>query len=1095
VRLGLRLTLRPNGNKPADSQTEDQSAVGQGQQEPAVNQADDQQTGTSSGDQAELSRPDGDLADTKADHQFSGAATDDSSPWPQDQAASSWSPDSPVDSQTESFPAVSMPEDVPALSHEEYLPSTSHTTDQSAGSGAASAAAGAAAVAEGWSAGSGTGDTSSGVEAEKWSAGNGTGDGSAGVEADMRSAEDGAAGQRAASGTVDGFAGAEEDARAAEDGAAGQRAASGTVDGFAGAGAEAWSGSEAADQTAVDEAGERAAGDPSAAGETGVAAGGEAGARAGGEAGMAAEGEAADQPAESGADGEPAAARTAVPRKPARRWDLGLAAAAAALWQRTVGPAWERTVGRAWQQTIGRLGISRLWQPGPGVREAAAPGTRTLALVTAMPVILVVAWLVPGLLLLLVHGFLPAPMVLISVPLAVALTILVARELPGRWPAPDATDTADTADASAQRATGALGAGAKRSVRPWAAWWGLLGTVAVAAGFAVWQLIENSPQFIVSRDPGAFAQFAFWIADHGSLPIPTSAAAFGGAHPGLTFASFGFASHGGALVPGLAPGLPIALAAGMWAHGVSGAIALSPLIGALAILAVGGLTARLAGPQWAPAGALLLAITVPEIYTSRSAFSVTLAQALLFGGLSLVVDSFSSRRRITLASLGGLALGLTVLAGTSFLLLVLPVIVVAGALLAGRRPQAIPLAAGWLAGVVCGLAADVALDAPALSTTTPSFRIIGILAGGLAVVTAAGAAIALAGPARRRARKLLAARPMRWLPEAGAALVAVAGIGLAIRPYVQKVHGPASPYVAALQRLQGLPVDPGRVYAESSVYWVIWYLGLPALLLGLIGLAMVTRMCLRALVTRRDPTGAARSWVLPASIIGWGLFAVLWAPGTVPDQPWASRQLVPVVLPGLIVMAVWVAAWMIGRAHARGAGRTAVALATACFVVAMGVPPAAITFGIALSRPADPATRLALSGLAFRTTGAGQVAAVEQLCGAIPPHSSVVLLDTVAARAFAQVIRGTCGVPTGIVTSTAPGNVSAIIGGIVRAGRHPVLLATKAAELTPYGAPPREIVNLSTQQDEHLLTRPPTSTWPVRYSLWMSQPGGTAFGA
>jgi len=548
------------------------------------------------------------------------------------------------------------------------------------------------------------------------------------------------------------------------------------------------------------------------------------------------------------------------------------------------------------------------------------------------------------------------------------------------------------------------------------------------------------------------------------------------------------------VVPGLAPGLPIVLAAGMWTHGVSGAIALSPLIGALAILAVGGLTARLAGPQWAPVGALLLAITVPEIYTSRSAFSVTLAQALLFGGLSLVVDSFSSRRRITLAGLGGLALGLTVLAGTSFLLLLLPVIVIAGALLAGRRPQAIPLAAGWLAGVVVGLATDVGLDASALSTTTPSFGVIGVLAGGLAVVTAAGVAIALAGPVRRRARKLLAARPLRWLPEAGAALVLVAGVGLVIRPYLQKVHGPASPYVAALQRLETLPVDPGRLYSESSLYWVIWYLGLPALLLGLIGLAMVTRMCLRALITWRDPTGAARSWVLPASIIGWGLFAVLWAPGTVPDQPWASRQLVPVVLPGLVVAAVWVAAWMIGRAHAREAGRTAVALATACFVVAMAVPPAAITFGIELSRPANPATRLALSGLAFHTTGAGQVAAVEQLCGAIPPHSSVVLLDKVAARAFAQVIRGTCGVPAGVVTSAAPGDVSAIIGGIERAGRHPALLATKATELSPYGAPPREIVNLSTQQDEHLLTRPPTSTWPVRYSLWISQPGGTALG-
>ena len=902
---------------------------------------------------------------------------------------------------------------------------------------------------------------SAGTQTENWPTGNGTGDGSADVEADVRSAEDEATGQQAGSGAGDGSAGVETDVR---------------------------SGSEAADQPA----GTSAGGEPVITHEEYV---------------PAVSLEDAEAAASRSGDGiPPPGARTAVLSGLARQWDqLGLGRqwdqfGLGRRWDqlglgRRAGGLWQRGVVTPWQRTIGRLGISRLWQPGPGVREAAGPGTRTLALVTAMPVVLIVAWLVPGLLLLLVHAFLPAPMVLISVPLAVALTILVARELPGRWPAPDAVETTGTTDASAQPATGTPGAGARKRPRPWAAWWGLLGSVAVAAVFAVWQLMENSPQFIVSRDPGAFAQFAYWIADHGSLPIPTSAAAFGGAHPGLTFASFGFAAHSGAVVPGLAPGLPIVLAVGMWAHGVSGAVVLSPLIGALAILAVAGLTARLAGPQWAPAGALLLAITVPEIYTSRSAFSDTLAQALLFGGLALVVDSFSSRRRITLASLGGLALGLTVLAGTSFLLLLLPVIVVAGALLAGRKPQAIPLAAGWLAGVVVSLAADLGLDAPALSTTTPSFRIIGILAGGLAVVTAAGVAIALIGPARQRARKLLAARPLRWLPEAGATLVILAGIGLAMRPYLQKVHGPASPYVAALQRLEGLPVDPGRLYAESSLYWVIWYIGVPVLLLGLIGLAMVTRMCLRSLITWRDPTGEARSWVLPASIIGWGLFAVLWQPGTVPDQPWASRQLVPVVLPGLVVLAVWVAAWMIGRAHARGAGRTAVALATACFVVAMAVPPAAITFGIELSQPADPATRLALSGLAFRTTGAGEVAAVEQLCGAIPPHSSVVLLDKVAARAFAQVIRGTCGVPTGIVTGTAPGSVSEIIGGIERAGRHPALLATKAAELTPYGAAPRQIVNLATQQDEHLLTRPPTSTWPVRYSLWMSQPGGTTVGA
>ena len=41
--------------------------------------------------------------------------------------------------------------------------------------------------------------------------------------------------------------------------------------------------------------------------------------------------------------------------------------------------------------------------------------------------------------------------------------------------------------------------------------------------------------------------------------------------------------------------------------------------------------------------------------------------------------------------------------------------------------------------------------------------------------------------------------------------------------------------VAALQRLQGLSVDGLRQYYESSLYWVFWYLGVPAVLLACAG--------------------------------------------------------------------------------------------------------------------------------------------------------------------------------------------------------------------------------------------------------------------
>ena len=98
------------------------------------------------------------------------------------------------------------------------------------------------------------------------------------------------------------------------------------------------------------------------------------------------------------------------------------------------------------------------------------------------------------------------------------------------------------------------------------------------------------------------------------------------------------------LSPTSVSGLPMLVAGGFWIHGLAAAAAMNPVLGALAVLAFGGLVGRLAGPQWAPAGALVLAFTLPEQYTSRSAFSEPLTQVLLIGGLSLLADSFTVER-------------------------------------------------------------------------------------------------------------------------------------------------------------------------------------------------------------------------------------------------------------------------------------------------------------------------------------------------------------------------------------------------------------------------------------------------------------------
>jgi hypothetical protein len=101
------------------------------------------------------------------------------------------------------------------------------------------------------------------------------------------------------------------------------------------------------------------------------------------------------------------------------------------------------------------------------------------------------------------------------------------------------------------------------------------------------------------------------------------------------------------------------------------------------------------------------------------------------------------------------------------------------------------------------------------------------------------------------------------------------------------------------------------------------------------------------------------------------------------------------------------------------------------------------------------------------------------MCGAMSARMSVVILDRVAASEFAPAIRGMCGVPAGIMAGAPMAQVQSVIRGITSAGREPVLLATRPAELTGYGATPRHLVDLVTTQDAHDLTQPPSTTWPI----------------
>jgi hypothetical protein len=512
------------------------------------------------------------------------------------------------------------------------------------------------------------------------------------------------------------------------------------------------------------------------------------------------------------------------------------------------------------------------------------------------------------------------------------------------------------------------------------------------------------------------------------------------------------------------------------------------VLGALGIFTFGGLVARLVGPRWAPLGALVLAAGIPEAYVSRDTYSETLAQILLLGALSLWIDA--QRRDLgdvdagrwradwrhhagsashVLAGLTGLLLGITLLVridGPGDILFVIPY---CGLLVLRRQRQVVALIAGLLAGTVYGVVDAVFLTWQYVGLNAES---VALLAGLVFLVIAATVIVV------RRLRKRgseLRGQPPSWLVKVIVALPFVVIAGAAVRPYVERNW-------AALQ------------YAPLSLRWIYWYTGATAIVFAAIACAMLGKRCVK---------GQAPVWVLPLLTFAWAIAWFLVRPAITPHQPYASRRLVPAVLPGLILLSVWLSAWLGRKSRVVHLvevpdvlKRSPRAVVIAVCALALFLPPLFGNFGISLKSGG-----FSSDGLALQRAYAGEIAAVDEVCKAVPANSSVLIADFMFYWQWEENIRGTCGVPVAGVQVEVPGSnnppgsdispatVLADVRAIERAGRHPVVLAPTSAELSQLGAGPvRLVMTQNTSIDEHALYGTPHNTLPQRFTVYSWQP-------
>jgi hypothetical protein len=708
---------------------------------------------------------------------------------------------------------------------------------------------------------------------------------------------------------------------------------------------------------------------------------------------------------------------------------------------------------------------------GAAERDPRDSAGLLLGRLTVLPALVLLPFLLTSFPLLLFGYFKPIPVIAAWVALTALVLPYVWRRIPS--------------------VTGAAGWGTRDEglAKPTPRWalWSLL---AVSVAFGVFNAVFHSQFVIIEYDAAQYMQFAQWISVHGTAVIPQHSQFFGGHPASIVYASAAQYAVGNNIVSQFMSGMPMVLSLGYWAGGARLALFWAPVLGALAVLAFGGLVARLVGPRWAPFAALAIGVTIPLQYVSRDTWSESLALIFLVSGLSLWIDSQRAHRgqkdgeRDTapwrtawrhrmrsaphvLAGVSGLLLGLVFLIrldGPADIAFVIPY---CGLLVLRRQRQVVPFILGLIVGTAYGAVDGAFLTAPYLIPGN-TVSVAGMCA--LIVVLFIGTVLAVRRLRRRGSE--LRNPPQRRLVQAVGALPFVLLAVFLLRPYVER----------------GWRTDYSHAYAALSLHQIYWYTGATTIAFAVIAFAMLGRRCVK---------GEAPVWALPLLVFGWGTLFFLYQPSITPHQPYASRRLVPVVLPGLILLAVWLASWLARKSRVLHLVQVPDYLKRAPRVVVIALCAAAIALPPLLGN---------VGGLAFKRTFVGEVAAMEKLCAGIPRGTAVLFIDNTMYQPFGGAVRDTCDVPVAGVQTTIPGGLRPATGNIIDpktivaavqsikdSGHQPFVLAPTPADFAPlikqFGNGTVKLLMVQdVNDDEHIYLGTPRNTAPERFTVYSWEP-------
>jgi hypothetical protein len=531
---------------------------------------------------------------------------------------------------------------------------------------------------------------------------------------------------------------------------------------------------------------------------------------------------------------------------------------------------------------------------------------------------------------------------------------------------------------------------------------------------------QPSQYTFIDQDPGAYSATARWIARSGSLRADAAVGPFATA-PNLTFESPAVYDTGGGHLEFQFDHLAsAAMAVAFDAGGEQALFRLSAFCTAAALLPIYVLGCGLLRRAWLSVAVMtMVAVSVPFVWTGRGTYSEPYTLLPLAAGM-VTLCWLWKKPRVGLALVAGALVGTTVMAridGVAYLFPLLPF----AALLWGRRRRVV--AAALLIGAAVPTLIG-AIDLHYLSGRYgQDFDSQRALLDRTLVLIAVLCLVALLAQRRSRGAwdRLVRSRVgVVFGGLCGAAFLA----GWLLRPALVTVRRPEEPYIERLQRAAGLAVDGTHSYWESSLRWIGWYVGAPAMVLAALGCGTVVWRMLSRRAAAAD--GVVVSFLALAGVI------YVWAPSITGYQIWAMRRYVPLVLPGIALLA-GVGVDRILTVSSLRFGRLSAGLVGAAGALLLVVPAGAATVPVRELREQ-----------------AGFLRVAESACGAAGRRGVFVVTGSFAS-VVPQTLRSWCGAPTAIVT---PNESLAELQALARAWgaecRPLILVAAPASAITRY---------------------------------------------